>query len=282
MPKLQIFQAAENHKSFNDNALHRSLHPQESVFFCFFLLKICTPPKNLEYMPAAILPRQRSFRALTTDTEGPSQRSRGGLVGTFRLKTASQKAKVQLEQGVVSPMNRKSIAAISFLLFVLLSAPCSGVVIDSDLTAEEKEEIAIDDSVAKAEKRRLEIILAKIRLHLLADEADGAAELFRRLAVVYPAQDDITKSRITRTGYSVAYALAELEKSREALKFADELLQLIGDDSIVFHIKGIAFDGLGKTGDAEEWKHRAFSHKLEDEEYRFQVAQFFFNQRNYG
>jgi tetratricopeptide (TPR) repeat protein len=202
--------------------------------------------------------------------------------GTFRLKAASQKAKVQFEQGVVSPMNRKSAVAVSFLLLLLLSAPSLAVVVDSDLTDEEKEEIAIDEAVSNAEKRRLELILEKIGLHLLVDQPDEAADLFRKLAVVYPAQDDIAKSRITSTGYSVAYALTEHEQFREALKFADELLDLLGDDSILFHIRGIAFKGLGKSSDAREWTDRAFSYKFKDEEYRFQVAQFFFNQRDYG
>ena len=58
MAKLQISYVTENHKPRNDNDLRKSLHPEKSAFFCFFLLKVCTSAD----FSASIEARHRSAR----------------------------------------------------------------------------------------------------------------------------------------------------------------------------------------------------------------------------
>ena len=174
-------------------------------------------------------------------------------------------------------MKRTLVYVLASLLTLSLAFRTSGVELSSELTEEEEAELALDESVKKAESKRLETLLDNIRLALLDEDSAGAGEFFRRILVSHREQDDITTPRIKRYGYVIAFSFIRAEKYKDGLEFADDFLELIGDDSRIFHIKGLAYAALGESDKAAESTEKALANNATDEEYRSQVGLYFFD-----
>ncbi len=178
-------------------------------------------------------------------------------------------------------MNSRFATRFLLILGLSLNLSCSAVEVKSDLTPEEETELKIDETVTNAEEKRLEILLESVKISIHIDDLDEAVEFFRKITSSYKNQDNLTTAKIEDIGYSLAYEFIEAGKFRKGLKFADELLEFTGDDSIVFHIESLAYEGLRKNAEAAEWKEKALSHKADNKGYRFKVGRFFFFLKNY-
>ena len=164
---------------------------------------------------------------------------------------------------------------------IAVCAQAFSVEVKSDLTKNEEIELSIDESVSKTETKRFELLNEKIALHIKADQLDDAVKVFQKLVEAFYKQDNWSASQIEKSGFQIACAYINSKEFDKAVKFSDDLLKFTQDNSVVFYIKHLALEGLGKTDDALKMKERAISFNAEDQEYRFEIAQFFFSQKLY-
>jgi tetratricopeptide (TPR) repeat protein len=168
----------------------------------------------------------------------------------------------------------------SILISLSFCLSVRSVEVKSDLTENEESELAIDESVTKAESKRLDIMTEKISLLIRANELDDAIAVFQKLAATYEDKDNLTTNRIEKAGFTIAGAILKAGNYEKTSKFADDLQKLTKDDAIVFYIKALAYEGLGKIEDAAKWKEKAVAFNADDAKYRVEIGQFFFDQKN--
>ena len=176
---------------------------------------------------------------------------------------------------------KKSFFVSAIFAVISLTLSAFPVEVKSDLTKEEESELSLDESVSKAESKRFDLLTEKITLLLKANQIDDAEAVFKKVSAAFYEQDNWTASRVEKAGYSIACAYIGAKDFEKASKFTDELLKMTKDDAIVFYIKALAVEGLGKADEAAKWKEKAVTLDAEDEEYRFEIGQFFFEQKLY-
>ena len=86
-----------------------------------------------------------------------------------------------------------NIFVLFFTFWWCLAAWC--VEVESDLTDEEEDELSLDESVTKAERKRLELLFDNIKLSLMAEDYQKAAELYLKILPIYNGRDNLTNLR---------------------------------------------------------------------------------------
>lgn len=143
-----------------------------------------------------------------------------------------------------------------------------------------KQELSLDLSMQKLEKKKVDALLLQVKLHLHLEDYGAAAEFLHRLSSsgledVYRTDDALViKAR------NIALQLLKNDKPEESLRLATSIHPIAPDDSILLHIISLACDKSGKQAQADEWRKKA-ENNLRDEVYHYKTAQFFKRRKMY-